>query len=206
MESNKMYLYPTWLRIWHGINAICIVMLILTGVSIQYSDLQYHFISFNTAITLHNIFGSIAVISYVCFIVGNLISKNGLQYRMKMKGLMKRLMEQTMYYMFGYFKDAPKPYPISEENKFNPLQRLSYSTAMYFLVPISILTGLALLYPEIIVDDLFDVNGIQITAVIHATVGFFLSLFLIIHLYVASVGKHPLKNFKSIVTGYHERS
>lgn len=206
MESNKMYLYPVWLRIWHGVNAICIIMLIVTGVSLHYADLEYPFMSFGLSITLHNIFGGIAAVSYLFFFVMNRFFRNGLQYRMKLKGLMKRLMDQAKYYMFGYFKDAPKPFPISEENKFNPLQRISYTTAMYILVPVVIITGLALLYPEIIVNEAFGVNGIQLTALLHATVGFFISVFLIIHLYVASVGKHPLKNYKSIVTGYHDQS
>jgi thiosulfate reductase cytochrome b subunit len=204
MESNKMYLYPVWLRIWHGVNAICIIMLIVTGVSLHYADLEYPFMSFGLSITLHNIFGVIATISYVFFFAMNRLFQNGLQYRMKLKGLMKRLIDQSKYYMFGYFKGEPKPFPISKKNKFNPLQRVSYTVTMYILMPIVIITGLALLYPEIIVDEMFSVNGIQLTALLHAAIGFFISLFLVIHLYVASVGKHPLKNYKSIISGYHE--
>jgi thiosulfate reductase cytochrome b subunit len=204
MESKKMYLYPAWLRIWHGINAICIIMLIVTGVSLHYADMEYPFMSFGLSITLHNIFGVIATISYLFFFIFNRLFQNGLQYRMKLKGLMNRLIIQGKYYMFGYFKGEPKPFPISEENKFNPLQRVSYTITMYILMPVVIITGFGLLYPEVIVNDIFGINGIHLTAVSHAVIGYFISLFLVIHIYVASVGKHPLKNYKSIITGYHE--
>lgn len=204
MNSEKLYLYPVWLRLWHGLNALCIIVLILTGISIQYSDLKYPFIPFDTAITLHNIFGVITVISYVFFIFGNLFTENGKQYRIKIKGLFQRLSLQAKYYISGYFKGGEKPYPIQKTNKFNPLQRFSYSLTMYLLMPMVIITGLALLFPEFIIDEVFEVSGIQLTAILHAAAGFFISLFLIIHLYVASVGRSPLKNFMSIISGYHE--
>ncbi len=204
MDNNKLYLYPVWLRMWHALNALCIIMLIVTGISIQYSDIQYPFIPFDTAITLHNIFGVLAVFSYLIFLIGNLVSKNGKQYLIKINGLVRRLGEQSRYYMFGYFKGEPKPFPIKKENKFNPLQRLSYTLTMYFLMPLIVITGVALLFPELIIDEAYGVSGIQLTAVLHSAIGFLISLFLLIHLYVASVGKNPLKNYKSIVTGFHE--
>jgi thiosulfate reductase cytochrome b subunit len=204
MEPNKLYLYPKWLRAWHGVNAICIIMLIATGISMQYSDPNYPFIPFGTAILLHNIFGIIAIISYTLFLLGNLFTSNGKQYIIRTKGLVKRLVKQSQYYLTGYFKDEPKPFPISKERKFNPLQSVAYTSAMYVLMPIVIITGIALLFPEFIISEVFNTSGILLTAILHASAGFFISLFLIIHLYVASVGKHPLRNYKSMIDGYHE--
>lgn len=63
--------------------------------------------------------------------------------------------------------------------------------------------GFGLLYAEVIVSKVFNMGGVILTAVLHAIMGFFISLFLIIHLYVASIGKHPLRNYKSIINGYH---
>jgi len=48
------------------------------------------------------------------------------------------------------------------------------------------------------------VSGIFMTAIFHASLGFLVSIFLVVHLYVASIGKHPLNNFKSIINGYHD--
>jgi len=204
MENHKLYLYPVWLRIWHGINALCIIVLIISGLSMQYGNIDYPLIPFKTSVLMHNFCGVIASIGFVIYIVGNFLSDNGIHYRFKIRGLYTRLYKQITYYVSGYFKGEPKPFPITIESKFNPLQRVSYAIAMYVLVPFLVITGIALLYPEIIVDRFFNFGGVQLTAVFHGILGFFVSLFLLIHLYVASIGINPLRNFKSIITGYHE--
>lgn len=204
MEKHKLYLYPVWLRIWHGINAICIIILIFTGLSMQYGNIDYPLIPFKTSVLLHNFCGVVASIGFLIFVLGNFLSDNGIHYRFKIRGLYTRLFTQISYYVYGYFKGEAKPFPITQESKFNPLQRVSYAIAMYVLVPFVVITGIALLYPELIVDRVFSIGGVQLTAIFHSIMGFFVSLFLVIHLYVASIGKNPLTNFKSIITGYHE--
>ena len=75
-ENNKIYLYPVWLRIWHGINAIGIILLILTGIRLQYSELSLMPMDFSLAVQLHNIFGIIVTVNYFIFFVGNLVTPN----------------------------------------------------------------------------------------------------------------------------------
>jgi len=77
---------------------------------------------------------------------------------------------------------------------------------MYILVPGLIITGLALLFPELIIEDVYSISGVFMTAVLHASMGFLVSIFLVVHLYVATIGKRPLNNFKSIINGYHDLS
>lgn len=205
MEDHKIYLYPIWLRIWHGINALGIILLIITGLSMQYGSIDYPLIPFKASVFVHNFSGVILGVSYVGFILGNFLSDNGIQYRFKIKGLAIRFKKQILYYTFGYFNDEKRPYPITKESKFNPLQRVSYAVTMYFFMPLVVITGIGLFYPELIFERIFGVSGIQLAALVHSIMGFFISFFLIIHLYVASIGKHPLKNYQSIVYGYHEQ-
>jgi len=63
---------------------------------------------------------------------------------------------------------------------------------------------LALMFPEVIIDDIYGIGGTLLTALVHVSAGFFASLFLIIHLYFATMGASLISNFKSIVNGYHE--
>lgn len=202
-EGKKLYLYPTWLRIWHGINALGIIILIVTGISMQYSNANFIIINFETAVNWHNISGIIVSVSYLLFFFGNLFSNNKKYYRIKPKGLRKRLLKQAKYYMFGMFNNKTSPYPLSEKRKFNPLQKYSYVGVMYFFIPIIIITGIALLFPELIIENVYNLSGIMLTAVLHGVVGFLIFIFLLIHLYVASIGKSPGENFKGILTGWH---
>jgi thiosulfate reductase cytochrome b subunit len=202
--SEKLYLYPIWLRIWHGINALMIIVLILTGVSMQYSNPDHPFIRFDLAVTWHNIAGVVLTIGYLVFVVGNLTTKNGLFYRMKLRGLFDRLMKQARYYLYGVFKGEPVPFPINKFRKFNPLQQLAYAFVMYLFFPILFITGWALLFPEIIWMKVYGYSGILLTAILHIFGGFVVSIFLFVHLYFCTFGKTAISNFSSMINGYHE--
>lgn len=204
MANEKLYLYPLWIRIWHWLNAMLFIILLLTGISMQYSNPENPLlISFELSVQLHNICGIALSINYLLFIFGNLFTSNGKQYKMKTKGLFKRLYDQSVFYLFGMFKKQDPPFPISLDNKFNPLQRFIYSTAMYIGFPIIIASGIAMLFPEIIIPQLFGVSGLLVTALLHVVIGFVLSLFLFIHIYVCTIGSSIISNFKSMITGWH---
>jgi thiosulfate reductase cytochrome b subunit len=200
-ESRKIYFYPVWLRIWHGINALGIVILVITGISLQ--STEWSFIGFNSAISLHNIAGAAVTLSYFIFFMGNLFTTNGKFYIVKPKGFIKRPMKQAYYYIWGMFHNMKAPYPLSEKRKFNPLQKYSYIIVMYILVPLVIISGIALLYPEIIIENIYHYSGIFITAIFHSALGFFISIFLVVHIYICTIGKSPVDNFKSIINGWH---
>jgi thiosulfate reductase cytochrome b subunit len=203
-SENKIYFYPIWLRIWHGINALGILILIITGINMQFSKPELELINFDMAVNLHNISGILVTVNYLLFFIGNMVTTNKRYYRLKRKGLFKRLKLQAVYYTYGMFNNQQPPFPLSEKRKFNPMQKVSYLLVMYLCVPGLIITGLGLLFPETIIEDVYKVSGIFLTAVLHASLGFLVSIFLIVHLYVASIGKNPLNNFKSIINGYHE--
>jgi thiosulfate reductase cytochrome b subunit len=202
--SNKIYHYPFIIRLWHAINAIGILILIFTGLSIQYSDPAYPFMRFDLAIKLHNYSGVILSISYFLFFFGNIFTGNVRHYYIKFRGWFDRLYKQGYYYSIGIFKGQNPPFPISETVKFNPLQRLSYTFIMYFFVPVLIFTGICMLYPELIPNKIFGLVGLFLVDLVHIISAFIVSIFLIIHLYFITIGNKPLKNFKSIITGWHE--
>ena len=203
-SESKIYFYPIWLRIWHGINALGILILIVTGINMQFSNPEFEIMNFELAVNLHNIAGILITVNYLLFFFGNMLTSNKKYYRLKMNGLLKRLNLQIAYYTSGMFNNQNPPFPLSEKRKFNPMQKISYLVVMYLFVPGLIITGLALLFPETIIEDVYSVSGIFLTAILHASLGFLVSIFLIVHLYVASIGRHPLNNFKSIVNGYHD--
>ncbi|MEA1878867.1 MAG: cytochrome b/b6 domain-containing protein [Bacteroidota bacterium] len=201
--EEKVYLYPVWIRLWHLLNALLCLMLILTGLSMQYSEPGTGLIRFDIAVTIHNVCGVILTISYFVFIFGNLFTKNGRHYRLEPIGLFKRLWIQARYYAYGFFKKENPPFPIGLEQKFNPLQKVSYAFIMYLFVPIILLTGWGMLYPETIIANYLGINGYQATDLLHIASGFVMSVFLIIHLYFATMGAKPLSHYKGMITGYH---
>jgi thiosulfate reductase cytochrome b subunit len=201
--AEKLYLYPLWLRVWHGINALLIIALIVTGISLQYSNTQFMIIPFDLSVSYHNISGIIVSVNYLLFFIANFISGNIRFYRISLKGLFQQLIRQSMYYLSGMFKGESSPYPVTADRKFNPLQKVAYIVVMYVFMPLVIISGIALLFPETIVPRVFGFSGIHLTALLHSAVGFGISLFLIIHVYISTTGKPISRNFKSIMTGWH---
>jgi thiosulfate reductase cytochrome b subunit len=204
MTEEKIYLYPVWIRLWHLVNAILCLILIITGISMQFSNPKFPMIRFDVAVSIHNIIGILLCLNYLLFFIGNMATRNGRYYKLIFSGLFDRLMTQFRYYTRGLFKGDPAPYPINSERKFNPLQLVTYVGSMYILVPIIMITGWALMYPEIIPARFFWSSGLHLTDLFHITAAFLVSLFMIIHVYFCTIGKSPVSNFKSMIDGYHE--
>ena len=201
MESgNKIYFYPLWLRVWHGVNALGIILLIISGYLMQSGSAGN---SFHLIVNSHNIAGIIVTLNYLGYLLVNAFTSNKKYYFVKPKNFLKRPMKQAYYYAWGMFQGMKPPYPLSENRKFNPLQKYTYLAVMYLFVPIVIITGFGLLFPEIIIEEVYSISGIMFTAVAHSAMGFFISIFLVVHIYISSIGKRPKENFKSIITGWH---
>jgi len=200
--AKLSYHYPLAIRLWHGLNALCILLLIATGISMYYVDPNRTLIEFSWAVKIHNVTGVILSFSYLVFFISNITTGNRKFYKMPLKGIGERLVKQARYYAFGMFRGEKKPYPITEERKFNPLQKLFYVIIMYIGVPLVIISGWGLLFPESVIKALFGVSGILITDLLHVAMGFFISLFLVIHIYVSTIGHTRSANFKSIINGY----
>ncbi len=200
--AKLSYHYPLIIRIWHIINALCILTLIATGFSIYYVDPNRTLIEFSWAIKIHNVTGVVLSFSYFIFYIGNIVTGNKKFYKMPLKGIGDRLMKQAIYYAYGMFRGEKKPFPITEERKFNPLQKLFYVLIMYIGVPLIIISGWGLLFPESVIKALFGISGILITDLLHVLMAFFVTIFLFIHIYVSTIGYSRTANFKSIINGY----
>ena len=204
MREEKIYLYPLWIRFWHMLNALLCLTLIVTGVSMQFSAPKVSLVRFDTAVTIHNIAGVILSASYVLFFIGNMFGKNGKHYQIAFRGYYSRLMRQFRYYTVGIFRGEKAPFPVTLENKFNPLQQFSYVFVMYVFVPLIIISGWALLYPEVIPTELIGLTGLHVTDFIHIFSGFCITMFMLIHIYFCTIGTTPVNNFKGMINGYHE--
>jgi thiosulfate reductase cytochrome b subunit len=204
MTEERIYLYPVWVRLWHLFNAILCLILIITGISMQFSNPKFPMIRFDISVSIHNIVGIILCVNYIVFFLGNLTTRNGKYYKLIFPGLFSRLMTQFRYYTRGLFKGETAPYPLNSERKFNPLQQVTYVGSMYILIPVIMISGWALMYPEVIPARFLWTSGLHLTDLFHITAAFLVSLFMFIHIYFCTIGKSPFSNFKSMIDGYHE--
>jgi thiosulfate reductase cytochrome b subunit len=186
------------------INAILYLLLIITGLSMQYSNPEYPMIRFDIAVSLHNVSGIILTANYLMIIFGNMFTRNGFFYRMRWRYLKKELPKQAYYYLFGIFRGDKAPFPINSRRKFNPLQKVAYFAVIYVLMPLVIITGWALIFPNMILfDKILGYSSLHFTDLVHIIVGFFLSVFLVVHVYLCTIGKPPGSHFRAMLSGWH---
>jgi len=193
--ANLTNAYPYWLRLWHSVNGILVLTLVITGLMMQYASPVKMEISLATIIFVHNFCGIFLIFSWVFFILSNGLSKNGSYYWPKMV-IFKESIVQFRYYAYGMFKGEPKPFK-DATRKFNPLQQFAYWSVMYLIAPVMVITGFIMYNIERLLIDEKSIFIYQVCDFIHLCAAFMISVFLVIHLYLAFM--EGISNFKKII-------
>ncbi len=66
-----------------------------------------------------------------------------------------------------------------------------------------IVSGFLFMFPEYLPDRLFGMGGVWPIAVIHYLLAVLLTVFLVGHVYMATVGETVLSDIKMMITGWH---
>jgi len=202
--TERIYLLPLWIRLWHWSNAALIITLGVTGASLHFAGSDGPLVEFSLAIRIHNIAGIALVALYAFFVIANVLSGNWWQYVPKPPGILQRCWVQTRHYCWGIFKGEPEPFPVTKEVNFNALQALTYWAVMYLVLPLTILSGLVFMYPQLAPDTLFGVDGLLPVALLHYLSAVIIILFAIAHIYLGTMGAKVSSLFKTMITGWHE--
>lgn len=203
--SEKMYLHPLTERIWHWIHAVLIILLIVSGMQIHWPDTVNFFGSFSNAITVHEWSGIFVVFDFLLWLFYNLITKRVSHYIPRKKDIYPGIPKQARFYAYGIFKNEPHPYSASEDNKFNPLQKMAYFKFMFLMMPILLLSGIVYLFPSLFASFIIVIGGLKVVAVIHFIMAIIFAAFLVAHLYLATTGHTVFADFISMINGYAEK-
>ncbi|WP_097475999.1 thiosulfate reductase cytochrome B subunit [Escherichia coli] len=190
-EEQRDYLYPRIIRCWHWSNALLFIMLLISGLCGHFS-----FGPVALMVQLHTWCGFALIIFWSVFVTINASTSNGLHYRVQSKGLIDRCWRQARFYLYGIMKGEPHPFTATQENKFNPLQQLTYLAIMYLLLPLLIITGLLALYPQITGTG-------PVILQLHIVLALMGILFICAHIYLCTLGDTPWQIFRSMIDGYH---
>jgi len=204
MTNEKLiYIHPIPVRIWHWINASSFVLMILTGLQIRYAEIL-NIITLSDAITIHNYVGFVIIANFFIWLTYYLASGNVKIYIPDTENVIDQAVKQVKYYGYGIFVGKPNPHIMTPENKFNPLQQLTYLGIMFVLLPAQIMSGLFLWKIKGYEGYINLLGGIKIIDTIHVLLFFVFTSFLFIHCYLATLGHTPLAHFKAMFTGYEK--
>jgi len=197
---KRVYIYKTFERFWHWMQAALIFILAATGFEINGS---YTLFGYESAVDIHN-FSAISLIVLVVFsIFWHFTTGEWKQYL----PTMKNLKAQANYYILGIFNNAPHPTRKTLLTKLNPLQRLTYLALKLVLIPLMIATGLLYFFYRYPVGGKINSIGlesIETVALLHTFGAFLMIAFVIAHVYLTTTGHTVTSNLKAMITGWEE--
>lgn len=202
---QRIYVHPLPVRIWHWINALGFLAMIVTGVQIRYVDLV-GLMSFRTAVNLHNWIGFVLIGNFFVWLTFYLFTDKIRVYHPELNPAkqFRDTLRQLQYYGYGIFRGHPNPHHVSAYHKFNPLQSMAYQIIMILFVPLQFYTGLMLWDVNRFSGSVALFGGIRVVATVHVLLFIFFTAFILVHPYLASLGHTPMAHFKAMLTGYEE--
>lgn len=202
---KKIYIHPLPVRIWHWLNALGFLTMIVTGLQIRYLDL-FQLMPFRTAVVVHNWVGFVLIANFFLWFGFYMFTDKITVYlpEMNARKYFEDSWRQIKFYGYGIFLGEENPHHPNIYHKFNPLQIMMYQIIMLLLMPLLFGSGLLL----------WDVNkfsflinllgGVRIVDTIHVLLFIVFSGFLVMHLYLITLGHTRMAHIKAMITGYEE--
>lgn len=201
--TTRIDLHPLAVRVWHWSNALCFIVLIVTGIQIRYQPAS--FVTFKTAVEIHNAVAFALIASYLLWAGWHLWTGKITLYLPRLsKAYVQAAIRQARYYGLGMMLGEKNPHHMTADNKFNPMQQVTYLGLMTTLVPVQILSGILLWDPDRFNAVILALGGIKLVATVHMILSIFFVAFIIGHIYLATLGHTPLAHIKAMFTGYEE--
>lgn len=202
---QKLYIHPLPVRIWHWANALGFLLLIATGLQLRYNDL-FQVMSFRTAVDVHNWIGLVLVANFFVWLLFYLFSDKIKVYHPELSPTkyFRASFRQMQFYGYGIFRGEPNPHHVSAYRKFNPLQSMMYQIVMMLLVPIQFFTGVLLWDVTRFSKAVEMFGGVRVVDTVHVLIFIFFCGFIVVHIYLGSLGHTPSAHFEAMVTGYED--
>jgi thiosulfate reductase cytochrome b subunit len=202
---KRTYLHPLPLRIWHWLNALLVVILLITGAQLRITGMA-SLRPNDPVLPVHKYAGWAMAVSSMIWLVYGLVT-NHLSRHYALKGQdLKGVFSQARFYLVSIFRGEENPFKPSPDEKFNPLQKLAYGAVMCLFTPVLVVTGL--LYSDIPFFRkyilLWDIVGVL--DAIHVICAYLFALYLVVHLYMATLGRTAFSHIKAMIVGYEEES
>ena len=198
-----IYLHPLPLRLWHWVNAFIVTLLLATGIRLRIAgipDLPPH----STALLIHRYLGWTLVASFVFRLIYSLTSGHPGRHYMMGRRDIQGIFGQTRFYIWSIFRGEENPFHPSPDDKFNPLQKLAYGAVMCIITPVLAITGLLFSDVPIFRTHILLWNIAKLLDAIHVIGAYLFFSYLVVHIYMATLGKTPFSHIKAMIVGYEE--
>jgi len=200
---KKVYLHTLSIRIWHWINALIVLLLLVTGMQLRMPELEL-IPKFSMAVLIHKYVGFAMAASFLYWVVYVIANGCFRRYYLLRPADARVMGKQILFYCYGIVKGKENPFTPTAERKFNPLQKIAYSSVMLTFTPVIVVTGI--LFSDIFffrraIDLMY---GVRVLDALHVIAGYIFLLYLAVHIYMSTLGHNAFAHIKAMIVGYEE--
>ena len=203
VRLKRVYLYSLYERIWHWLQAVAILGLLLTGYLIHKPE-WFAWIPYKGLVYAHNILAVVLLLDAALALFYHLASGEIRQFLPPTRGFFYQAYQQARYYLYGIFRGEPHPFHKTRERKLNPLQQATYFMLLNVMLPIQGITGLLIWLGWYRPDLLDKLGGLKTIAPIHTLFAWLFAAFIVMHIYLTTTGPAPSTYIKAMITGWED--
>ncbi len=197
MAKRYVKVYPRFERLWHWMQVVLILALLFTGLGLNG---VHSVLPFGPAVMLHTI-AALALLGLWIFATFWLFTTGTWrQFIPRIEGMI----EVAKFYAYGVFKGQEHPYHKIYWRKHNPLQAATYFGLKWFVFPAIWITGLLYLTYNFWGSGTQGTAAITIIANLHLLAAYVIAAFVIVHVYLLTVGHGFRSHVQPMITGYDE--
>lgn len=197
MIKRIVQVYPRFERFWHWTQVVLITTLAFTGFRING---VHELIGFKPAVMLHTISALVLLGLWILATFWLFTTGTWRQFLPRIDGMLA----MVRFYSFGVFKGERSPYEKTYRRKHNPLQAATYFVIKWAVFPAVWSSGIAYLtynFWEPMPNSGF---WLPIVANLHLIAAYVVVTFVIVHIYLLTIGLGFLHHIKPMITGFDE--
>lgn len=197
MSKRVVKVYPRFERLWHWSQVALIVLLLFTGTGLNG---LHGLIGFRAAVMTHTLAALALMALWIFTIFWMVTTGTWRQFVPTLDGIVK----VARFYAYGVFKGEEHPYRKRYWRKHNPLQVLTYFGLKVVIFPAIWITGL--LYLTYNLWEPMPDSGLWITIVanLHLLTAYVILAFVIVHVYLLTIGHGFRAHLRPMITGFEE--
>ncbi len=193
---HKVRIYSRFERLWHWSQAALIISMGATGFEIHGT---YYLLGFERAVEFHTT-AAWGLIGLWAFAIFWHLTTGQWQHYIPTR---EKLLAVTRFYAIDLFRGELHPYERTDHRKLNPLQRLAYLFFKLVMAPMLWITGLCYMFfnnwETWMLAPYLDLGTV---ATIHLAGAFLITGFLVIHVYMTTLGHSVFEHIRSMITGW----
>ena len=201
---RRVYLYSIYERIWHWLQAVATIGLLVTGIELHWPEV-FRMLGFSRSVTVHKVLGFVLLGNAFLALFYHLTTGEIRQYLPEPRDFFTLAVKQARYYLQGIFRGDPHPIQRSPHRKLNPLQEVTYLVILNVLLPLQMFSGLLDVGRAAMAGEPSRPSAAcRRWPRIHTLGAWLFAAFLVAHVYLTTTGSTPLAMIRAMIVGWDQ--